>query len=360
MNITLNEQLKLLRKNKGNTQEDLASFLGVTVQAVSKWERGEGYPDIIFLPPLAAYYNVTVDDLLGVNEAAKEARFKEYKEKQAELANLGKTEERVVLAREALKEFPNNLEAVAQLMYALAAESYSKNYDEIIECGEKILARSTDTHLRDSAIQILCFCYTYQKDSSKKDIATAKKYAEMGSNIHCSDMVLLSHVLEGEEGVRACQTNIIYIVDMLYNAIQRMTMKIDFSDEEKIKAYSIAKKVFEAIYDDGNFGFFHDRMYSINEDMAWRYFNLNMQNEAISCLEEAAYHAIKYDTRQSGMYTAFAVNRLNDNVKSSSKNTTLNNSADMINILNNKHYASIRDDERIKALISELEKYAEF
>ncbi len=360
MTITLNEQLKNLRKNKGNTQEELASFLGVTVQAVSKWERGEGYPDIIFLPPLAAYYNVTVDDLLGVNEAAKEAKFKEYKAKQAELANLGKTEERIVLAREALKEFPYNLEAVEHLMYALATESYSKNYDEIIECGEKILACSTDTHLRDSAIQILCFCYTYQKDDSKKDIETAKKYAKMGSNIHCSDMVLLSHVLEGEEGVEACQTNIVYIVDMLWNSIQRMLQKIDFSYEEKIKAYSIAKKIFEAIYDDGNFGFFHERLYIINVKMAWSYFNMNMQNEAITCLEEAAYHAIKYDTRQSGMYTAFAVNRINDNVKSSSKNTTSNDSADMLYILNNKRYASIRDNDRIKSLISELEKYAKY
>ena len=357
MNITLNEQLKSLRKNKGNTQEELASFLGVTVQAVSKWERGEGYPDIIFLPPLAAYYDVTVDDLLGVNEAAKEARFKEYKEKQAELANLGKTEERIVLAREALKEFPNNLDAVAQLMYALASESYSKNYDEIIECGEKILARSTDTHLRDSAIQILCFCYTY---SSKKDIETAKKYAEMGGNIHCSNMFLLSRVLEGEEGVKACQTNIVNIVDMLWNSIQRMLQKIDFSYEEKIKAYSIAKKVFEVIYDDGNFRFFHERLYIINVKMAWSYFNMNMQNEAISCLEEAVYHAIKYDTRKSGMYTALAVNRINDDVKCSSKGATSNSSADMINILNNKRYASIRDNERIKSLISELEKHAKF
>lgn len=360
MTITLNEQLKNLRKTKGNTQEELASFLGVTVQAVSKWERGEGYPDIIFLPPLAAYYDVTVDDLLGVNEAAKEAKLEEYKHKQSELTNLGKTEERIVLAREALKEFPHNLEAVQHLMYALATESYSKNYDEIIECGEKILARSTDTHMRDSAIQILCFCYTYQNDSSKKDIETAKKYAKMGSKIHCSDMVLLSHVLEGEEGVKACQTNIIYLVDLLWNSIQRMVQKIDFSYEEKIKAYSVAKKVFETIYDDSNFGFFHERLHIINIKMAWSYFNMNMQNEAISCLEEAAYHAIKFDTRQSGMYTAFTVNRIYDDVKYSGKNTTSNCSADMINILNNKRYASICDNERIKKLISELEKYAKY
>ena len=360
MTITLNEQLKTLRKNKGNTQEELASFLGVTVQAVSKWERGEGYPDIIFLPPLAAYYNVTVDDLLGVNEAAKEAKLEEYKQNQAEIANLGKTEERIALWRKAKKEFPNNLEVINYLMHALAVESYSKNYDEIIACGEKILAEATNTHLRDSAIQILCLCHTYQKDNAKKDIEVAKKYADMGSNIYCSAHVLYTHVLEGEEGVVACQRNIVYLSDLIYATILRMMKKIDFSDEEKIKAYNIAKKVFESIYDDGNFGFFHERMYSINEDMAWRYINMNMENEAISCLEEATHHAIKYDTRQSGMYTAFAVNRLKDDVKCSSKNNTLNNCADMINILNCKHFASIREDARIKALISELEKYAEF
>ena len=60
------------------------------------------------------------------------------------------------------------------------------------------------------------------------------------------------------------------------------------------------------------------------------------------------------------MYTAFAVNRINDDVKSTSKNAPTNCSADMINILNNKRYASIRDDARIKALISELEKHAKF
>lgn len=53
------------RKEKGVTQEELANHLGVSKPAVSKWESGQSYPDILLLPELASYFNITVDLLIG-------------------------------------------------------------------------------------------------------------------------------------------------------------------------------------------------------------------------------------------------------------------------------------------------------
>ena len=53
------------RKEKGITQEKLAEYIGVSKASVSKWESGQSYPDILLLPELATFFNVTVDELLG-------------------------------------------------------------------------------------------------------------------------------------------------------------------------------------------------------------------------------------------------------------------------------------------------------
>ena len=63
--IKINEQIVFLRKQKGMTQEEVACALGVTNQAVSKWESAQCCPDIQLLPAIAELFEVTIDELMG-------------------------------------------------------------------------------------------------------------------------------------------------------------------------------------------------------------------------------------------------------------------------------------------------------
>ena len=65
--LYLPENLKKYRIKKNLTQEEVAEYLGITAQSVSKWERGESYPDITFLPPLANIFETSVDLLIGMD-----------------------------------------------------------------------------------------------------------------------------------------------------------------------------------------------------------------------------------------------------------------------------------------------------
>ena len=65
MNFKLADNLQLLRKQKGITQEELAEVFGVTSQSISKWELGINCPDITMLPKIADYYRVSIDELVG-------------------------------------------------------------------------------------------------------------------------------------------------------------------------------------------------------------------------------------------------------------------------------------------------------
>lgn len=64
-NTTLGQKIGSLRREKNLTQEELAEKLGVSPQAVSKWENDVSCPDIMLLPKLAQLFNVTTDNLLG-------------------------------------------------------------------------------------------------------------------------------------------------------------------------------------------------------------------------------------------------------------------------------------------------------
>ncbi|MBR6664628.1 MAG: helix-turn-helix domain-containing protein [Lachnospiraceae bacterium] len=63
--MTIGMNIKRLRQNKGMTQEKLGEVLGISGQAVSKWESGAALPDIMILPALADYFGISIDELMG-------------------------------------------------------------------------------------------------------------------------------------------------------------------------------------------------------------------------------------------------------------------------------------------------------
>ena len=87
--LRLSENIITLRKKKGITQEELANFLGVTKASVSKWETKQSYPDILLLPQLASYFDVSIDALLGYEPQLSPEQIKNcYIDLSAEFASM--------------------------------------------------------------------------------------------------------------------------------------------------------------------------------------------------------------------------------------------------------------------------------
>lgn len=73
----IGSKIKQLRTSKGDTQEQLATALQISFQSVSKWETGAASPDITFLPLIAEYFSVTIDELFSykLNALSYKERF---------------------------------------------------------------------------------------------------------------------------------------------------------------------------------------------------------------------------------------------------------------------------------------------
>ena len=178
--ITLQENIKALRRAKDLTQEQLAALCGVSPQAVSRWETGAACPDITLLPELAACFGVTVDELLGAGQERRNALIQAHLERFDEALNRGLVMEAVELTRIAVREFPADWRLQNQLMYALFVagsddgnvpgwQENQQKYDaEIIALGAKITQYCPDDALRLEARARLAFhyCETGRKEQA--------------------------------------------------------------------------------------------------------------------------------------------------------------------------------------------------
>lgn len=152
----LSENLKKFRVRMNLTQEDVAEYLGITPQSVSKWERSEAYPDITFLPALANIFETSIDLLLGMDSIrAEETRFNIHKA-AVEFQRSGDYDSAEGVYRDALRTYPNNPGMILGLAGALALQGKS---EEAVEWMERGLPLSANEKQKSTIRAALCFLY---------------------------------------------------------------------------------------------------------------------------------------------------------------------------------------------------------
>lgn len=351
MNVILSENLKILRKAKGNTQEDLASFLGISTQAVSKWERGEGLPDITLLPSLASYYETTVDYLLGCDTIKSNKKLAEYMAKYKINANNGKIEENILLMREALHEFPNNLDIMANLMHSLFFVDKDEYLDEGISLGEKILQKSTCDKQRYSVIQSLVYSY-----SRKHMIEKAKEYAHRLPNTFCTQNMVLEAVLKGEELQKLTQGNIIVAISAIDSAVTWMLRSKEYTPQEKIFAYETVVNVYQLFLYDGNYGYEHSALQLLWMNIAKESAKLQNTKKTLAALNEAHIHAKALDSLIDGKYTSLFTDQGEYSKEGISRNFQHSYVDWLRSIMKNKVFDFLRDSVDFKSITDDFSK----
>ena len=121
MKLNIGETIKKLRKEREITQEEFAEVLGVTCQSVSRWENNSCYPDIELIPTIAAFFDISTDKLMGVDEAAEKKGVDRYLKDFQAAISVGNIDACIRIARAGVAEFPNNYALLNKLMYALFA-----------------------------------------------------------------------------------------------------------------------------------------------------------------------------------------------------------------------------------------------
>ena len=145
----IGDKIRELRKARKLTQEQLAEYLNISSQAVSKWETGASNPDLDMLQRLAVFFRTTPDALLDFDRQRIEEEVKALVKDSCPLT--GDPREREAYYRELLKKYPNNDLLLNYLLMVLP----NSRFKEKIEIGERLLDTSSDESIRLDVLRLL-------------------------------------------------------------------------------------------------------------------------------------------------------------------------------------------------------------
>ena len=299
--MNFGETIKKLRRQKDMTQEQLAEYLNISTQAVSRWETNSSLPDITLIPSLANIFDVSADILLGIDINNKEKRIQEISANALKYFRDGYNDKAVEILRDGLKEYPNSYHLmfdIIQNLWIKTTERTEEDKKEVIYFGEKILAECTDDNIRHEAIHWLCDVYSKIGENEKAEkLALKMPFAGQSRD------ELLTTIYTGDKKHKQIRQNIRKSILDLYNNMKFIVhYPLDngnnpYTPEERIILHKKMMEILNIIFDDGNFGYFSYILEESHSYIAIYSMQLGNYKDAVENLRIASEYAIKFDEK---------------------------------------------------------------
>ena len=294
MKFDFGHNLKELRHSKGLTQEQAAELLNVSKQSVSRWENNITYPDIWFLPVVASFYGVTVDSLLGADYESNKAILNEYTSKRDEAHHLGNMQDAFELSEELYALFPNEKSVINNIMvdsYLMGMHNVNgkkKHYLELsIAIAERFLKMTTDMEEQCRCIKNLATCYKLLGQQDKAVLWT-NKLPSMWSGIEGTSI----GILEGQDKIDSIQCSLEAVLHLIHRLLIVYAEHAGLPAESRIEILEKIPKIFETIFENGDYGFFHLFLSRVYMEIAK---TAQDRDKSVDCLKKAAFFAQSYD-----------------------------------------------------------------
>lgn len=171
--MTIGNVIKKYRKNKGMTQEEMASCLGVTAPAVNKWEKGNTLPDVSLLAPISRLLGITTDELLSFKDDLTDEEINLYLLKIQKDLESKDFHDVFLSVKEKIEEYPNCEKLIWQAAVILDAKRMAieipnkDNYDNVIFGWYERCLLSEDERIRNQAADSLFHAFVRKENYEK-------------------------------------------------------------------------------------------------------------------------------------------------------------------------------------------------
>lgn len=338
----------------------------MSFQAVSKWECGDGYPDIVMLPSIAQIFGVSLDELVGMQKICSNEDAEKILAQVDKNESRGLSAENVMLLREAVKRFPNNYMMLAKLAsnlfsdYTEGWEGHKKKSAESAEIAEYILANCNDRKVTDWMSVDICHYYYWAGNKEK-----AIECADNLSDVCISKDLVKEVLLDGEERITLCQKNIMFYVQMICNSLLmradvRAVDDPQLTYDERIRILHKIIELFDIIFENGDYNFYYryaSMIYSRIADVAINSKNYDL---VFDNLEKALEYALLADALpEKKPYTSLSVNKLVYDINDVSFCSPESECEELLSDLNWSGYDDIRDTERFQKIYLKVKEHCD-